>query len=180
MQSFLNWAKAWSCSQSEKQEAGVLERDYSFIRANKGYTGAEIYVLPFSNSRELENSCGFKARAYNQIMPRKTKKTAKKAVKKAKKPARKAVRKVSAKPAKAPKPIGAVTHFYGNIKVAVIKFSAPPKLGGEVHFKGATTDFKQALMSAQVDHEAVSKIPKGKLVGVKVRSKVRQGDKVYA
>lgn len=120
--------------------------------------------------------------SYNRGMPKKkaVKKKAKKAIKKAKKPVRRAVKK-AAKPkaAKALKPIGKVTHFYGNIKVAVVRFSAPPKFGKEVRFKGATTDFKQVIASAQVDHKPVSKIPKSKLVGIKVRSRVRQGDEIF-
>lgn len=116
-------------------------------------------------------------------MPKKkaVKKRVKKAAKKTKKPIRKPARKpAKPKAVKAPKPIGKVTHFYSNIKVAVVKFSAPPRLGKEVRFKGATTDFKQGIVSAQVDHKAVSKIPKNKLVGLKVRSRVRQGDKIFA
>jgi hypothetical protein len=115
-------------------------------------------------------------------MPKKTskkplrKKAAPKKSIKRPKAAKKPALKVS--PGKREKPIGSVTHFYGDIKVAVIKFVKPPKIGAEVRFKGATTDFKQAIASAQYEHEPLKTIPKGKQVGVKVKSRVRIGDKV--
>lgn len=92
---------------------------------------------------------------------------------------RKVARKVAKRPA-APKSIGKVTHFYGGIKVAVVKFSKTVKRGTEVTFKGATTDFKQKLDSMQYDHKSVASAPKGKQVGVKVKSRVREGDKIYS
>ena len=95
---------------------------------------------------------------------------AKKAVKKAAKPVKKTV---------APKPIGRVTHYYGGIKVAIIKFSKDIKRGTEVRFSGATTDFVQKLESMQYDHKEIAKAPKGKLVGAKAKKRVREGDKVY-
>lgn len=94
-----------------------------------------------------------------------------------KKVVKKPARKTAAK--KTPKPIGQITHFYGHIKVAVAKFSKPLKVGAEVRVKGATTDFKQVIASAQYEHEPLKIIPKGKLIGFKVNSRVRQGDKVY-
>jgi hypothetical protein len=120
-------------------------------------------------------------------MPKKSKKTTKKK-KVAKKPVKKAKKAKAAKrhkkakvvKSKTPKPIGRVKHFYGEIKVAVVKFSKPPKIGAEVRFNGATTDFRQVITSAQYDHKPLTKIPKGKQVGVKVRSRVRQGDAVFA
>lgn len=108
-------------------------------------------------------------------MKKKTKKMAKNKTKKAaKKSAKKAVKKV-----KAEKPIGAVTHFYTHIKVAVIKFKTSFKAGGEVHFRGATTDFKQKLASIQYDHKPVASAKKGQGVGVKVAKRVREGDLVF-
>jgi len=105
------------------------------------------------------------------------KKAKKKIVKKKtakKKPVKKAV-----KMGKEEKPIGVVTHFYTHIKVAVIKFKTAFKAGGEVHFKGATTDFKLKLASIQYDHEQVSVAKKGQGVGVKVAKRVREGDLVF-
>jgi len=79
---------------------------------------------------------------------------------------------------KGPKTIGVVTHFYGNLEVAIIKFKIPVKVGEEVHFKGATTDFTQKIKSMQYDHKEIKSGKKGQEVGIKVSDKVREGDEV--
>ncbi|OGY99821.1 MAG: hypothetical protein A2945_02390 [Candidatus Liptonbacteria bacterium RIFCSPLOWO2_01_FULL_52_25] len=85
-----------------------------------------------------------------------------------------------AKKPKAPKPIGAVTHFYGHLGVAIVKFSKPTAVGARLHFKGATTDFEDTVKSMQYDRASIETAPKGKEIGIKVKSKVREGDEVYA
>lgn len=99
-------------------------------------------------------------------------KAKKKAVKK--KPAAKARAKT-----KAAKPIGAVTHFYNEIGVAIVKFNKKIPAGMMLHFRGATTDFKEAAKSMQYDHKPVAAAPKGKQIGIKVKKRVREGDRVY-
>lgn len=98
--------------------------------------------------------------------------------KKTKKVSRKKVTRGAVKPA-AEKPIGKVTHFYGGIKVAVVKFNKKVSVGTSVRFEGATTNFSQKLSSVQYNHEALKVVPKGKSVGVKVAKRVREGDRVY-
>lgn len=78
------------------------------------------------------------------------------------------------------KPIGAVTHFYGGISVAIIKFAKAASVGDEIRFKGATTDFSQKIDSMQYDHKDVKEATKGQEVGIKVSDKVREGDEVFA
>jgi translation elongation factor EF-1alpha len=80
---------------------------------------------------------------------------------------------------KAEKPIGFVTHFYGGIGVAIVKFSVPVAIGTKLHFKGATTDFTDTVRSIQYDHQAIEEAKKGQEVGIKVKDKVREGDEVY-
>lgn len=100
-------------------------------------------------------------------------KTKKAKVKKAaKKPAAKAK-------AKEAKPIGAVTHYYGNIKVAIVKFKQAFSRGAKIHFRGATTDFEETVKSMQFDHKPIEKAKKGQQVGIKVGKKVREGDAIY-
>jgi putative protease len=77
------------------------------------------------------------------------------------------------------KPIGEVTHYYGNIKVAIIKFKKPFKIGDAIRIKGATTDFEQIVNSIQYNHEPIKIAKKNQQVGVKVKKKVREGDIVY-
>ncbi len=81
--------------------------------------------------------------------------------------------------AKEQKPVGIVTHYYGGIGVAIIKFSKPLKAGTTVQFKGATTNFTQPLDSMQYDHKEIVAAAKGKEVGVKVKERVREGDEVF-
>ena len=82
--------------------------------------------------------------------------------------------------AKAPKPIGVVTHYYSKLEVAIVKFSKAVSVGDEAHFKGATTDFKEPIRSMQFDHMPIEKAKKGQEVGIKVKDKVREGDEVFA
>ena len=80
---------------------------------------------------------------------------------------------------KAPKPIGKVAHYYNHFNVALVKFSVKVKAGTALWFKGATTDFKDTPKSMQFDHKPVAFAPAKKLIGVKVKKRVREGDLVY-
>ena len=76
--------------------------------------------------------------------------------------------------------IGEVVHFFSNIKVAVIKLSAPLSVGDTIHIVGGEdTDFEQPVKSMEVDHEKIDKAKKGAEVGLKVKKKVREGYKVF-
>ena len=77
------------------------------------------------------------------------------------------------------KPIGAVTHYYGNLEVAIVTFNKAVKSGTTLRFKGATTDFEETVKSMQYDHKPVETAKKGQQVGIKVAKKVREGDEVY-
>ena len=77
------------------------------------------------------------------------------------------------------KPIGEVVHYYGKLKVAVVKFNRKVEAGEKICFKGATTDFEQKIDSMELDHKEVDTAKKGKEVGMKVKKRVRQGDQVY-
>jgi hypothetical protein len=82
-------------------------------------------------------------------------------------------------PVKKNKPIGKVTHFYAHIKVAIIKFNTKVKTGTELYIKGSTTDFKETIKSMQYDHKPIAVAPKAKLIGIKFKKRVREGDLVY-
>lgn len=77
------------------------------------------------------------------------------------------------------KPVGEVTHYYGGLKVAIVKFTQEVQSGSAATFQGATTDFSQNLESMELDRKPVTKAPKGKEIGIKVKKKVREGDRVY-
>ena len=77
------------------------------------------------------------------------------------------------------KPIGEVTHYYGKIGVAVVKFFKAVKVGDEIQFKGAHTDFTQTINSMQFDHKSIEKAKKGDEVGMKVDEHIKEGDQVF-
>lgn len=86
---------------------------------------------------------------------------------------------LSKKVPRADKPVGEVTHYYGGLGVAIVKFNQDVTAGKNATFQGATTDFSQNLESMEADHKQVQTAPRGKEIGIKVKNKVREGDKVY-
>ncbi len=80
---------------------------------------------------------------------------------------------------KSAEPVGVVTHFYGDLSVAIVKFNKKIDAGSRLNFKGATTDFTETVKSMQFDHKPVEFAPQGKEIGIKVKKKVRDGDSVY-
>ena len=77
-------------------------------------------------------------------------------------------------------PIGEITHFFPHVKAGVIKLSRNTlSVGDTIYVKGHTTDFEQKIKSLQVNHKPIEKASKGHEVGLKVKGKVRHGDKVY-
>lgn len=75
--------------------------------------------------------------------------------------------------------IGKVTHYFGNIGVAVIDLSDKLESGDEIRFVGGETDFNQKVESMEFEHKKVDKAKKGDSIGLKVDQKVREGYKVY-
>ncbi|MEK7574232.1 MAG: hypothetical protein AAB514_01735 [Patescibacteria group bacterium] len=78
------------------------------------------------------------------------------------------------------KPIGKVTHYFGGISVAIVKFNRTVKVGETVKFKGASTDFEETIETMQFDHKDIKSAKKNQEVGIKVEEKTREGDKVYS
>ena len=122
-----------------------------------------------------------------------SKKRAKRVVKKAaKKVVRKAVKRkvtkkkvVKKKKALSPvkkikeKVIGIVTHYFPQVRAAVIKLKAPLAVGDTIKIKGHTTDFKEKVNSIQLDLVPIQAGKKGQEIGLLVKSRVRIGDSVY-
>ena len=129
------------------------------------------------------------------------KKTAKPARKKAARPVKRKVfkkipAKAKSKPAKkkapakkqsrmvkvalAALPTAEVTHYFPHVNAAVLKIKTGEiRIGDELLFKGHTTDFKQKVISMQIDHQPVMIAKKGDDFGVEVKSRVRAGDLVF-
>ncbi|MCX6759035.1 MAG: hypothetical protein NT012_00470 [Candidatus Nealsonbacteria bacterium] len=75
--------------------------------------------------------------------------------------------------------IGKVTHYFGQIGVAVIDFSDKFKVGETIRIIGGETDFTQQVESMETEHQKIKEAKKGDSIGLKVEQKVREGYKVY-
>ena len=110
-----------------------------------------------------------------KLLPKKLlrRNAAKKAPKKAKLRVAKAVKKPKEKI------IGVVTHYFPQVRAAVVKLKAPLSVGDKIKFKGHTTDFIQAITSMQIDRTPINSAKKGQEIGLLVDSRVRQHDVAY-
>ncbi len=75
--------------------------------------------------------------------------------------------------------VGRVNKFFGKVSVAAVDVTDSIKVGDELHFKGATTDFNLEIDSMEIDRNPIEEAKPGDLVGIKVPERVRPGDKVY-
>lgn len=80
---------------------------------------------------------------------------------------------------RAKKLAGKVSHYYSNIGVAIIELSATLRIGDEISIEGASTNVVQKVDSMQIEHASVAEAKKGESVGMKVTSRVREGDMVF-
>src|SRR3990167_2291646 len=110
---------------------------------------------------------------------KKSKKSVKKPKKSIKRPSKKGRKTTPKKVDKKieTKPIGKITHFYGCIGVAIIKFTKPVNVGDSIQIKGATTDFTQKISSMQFDHKEIETAKKGQEVGIKQKIECVKGTK---
>jgi putative protease len=138
-----------------------------------------------------------KAKSRRRKVPAKRPAIRRKVAKPARKPARKTpVRRAAPKAAKPkaakPKPaspperpapgerIGVVTHYYGNLLVAIVKLEAGTlRVGDTIHIRGHTSDFSQRVESLQVEHAAVNEVGPHDEFGIKVLQHAREHDVVY-
>ncbi len=77
------------------------------------------------------------------------------------------------------KEIGEVTNYYSNISVCAIMLSDTLSEGETVRFKGATTDFNQEIRSMELNRESIERGESGQEIAIKVKNRVREGDKVF-
>lgn len=106
-----------------------------------------------------------------------TKKIVKKVVKK------KIVKKVSSKVVLVKKiegkKVGVVTHWFGNINVAIFKLSASLNVGDKIKIVRNEVELDDIVNSMQMNHEAITSAKKGMEVGVKIKKEVHEGAEVY-
>jgi len=75
--------------------------------------------------------------------------------------------------------IGVVSHYYGNIAVAIIKLKGGLRVGDRIHIKGVHADFSQPVDSMQLNHRDIQEASKGAEVGIKVVRRAHENDRVY-
>jgi len=75
--------------------------------------------------------------------------------------------------------VGKVTHYFGNIGVAVIELSDTLKVGDDIRIVGGEADFTQNVESMEIEHQKVKEAKKGESIGLRVNQKTREGYKVY-
>jgi len=117
---------------------------------------------------------------------RPTKKTAKKKV--SRKPAKRTTSKKGKKKTKLTAKtvkqkgqlIGKVTHYFPHVNAAVLVVKKGPlKIGDTILIKGHTTHFEQQIESMQIDRTPITVAKKGEEIGLGVKGRVREHDKVY-
>ncbi len=76
--------------------------------------------------------------------------------------------------------VGEVFKYYAKPQVAAIRLTdGALKVGDEIQFQGATTDFSQAVESMEIERQQIEDARVGQEVGVLVKDRVRPGDLVY-
>ena len=75
--------------------------------------------------------------------------------------------------------VGRITHFYPKISVAIVELKASLNIGDKILIKGATTNFEQTVESMQIEHKNIERAEAGQIIGLKVKERVRENDKVY-
>ncbi|MCX6777151.1 MAG: translation elongation factor-like protein [Candidatus Micrarchaeota archaeon] len=75
--------------------------------------------------------------------------------------------------------VGKIAHFFGKIGVAVVDLSGELRNGDRIAIEGPGGVVEQVVDSMQINKEPVESAGRGESVGLKVDSKVREGDVVY-
>ena len=76
--------------------------------------------------------------------------------------------------------VGIIVKFFVKPGVAAIEVqSGSIKTGDTLKYKGHTTDFTETVTSMEIDNQKVEEARPGDLLGIKVKERVREGDKVY-
>jgi len=78
------------------------------------------------------------------------------------------------------KEIGAVTHYFPHVNVCVVNITnGKLQIGDKIRIVGHTTDLTEDVTSLEVDHKPVKEAKKKHQVGLLVKDRVREHDKVY-
>ena len=76
--------------------------------------------------------------------------------------------------------VAVIVKFFAKPSVAALEVTnGTIKKGDILRYKGHTTDFTEQISSMEIDNQVVDEVKVGDLVGVKVKERVRENDKVY-
>lgn len=76
--------------------------------------------------------------------------------------------------------VGEITHYFSKIQVCVIKMTQGEiRIGDTLRIVGPGRHFTQKVASLQIENSDVNAARKGDLVGMKIKTKVREGDRVF-
>ena len=76
--------------------------------------------------------------------------------------------------------VAVVVKFFAKPSVAALEItSGNIKKGDMLRYKGHTTDFQEEVTSMEIDNQTVDEAKVGDLIGLKVKERVREHDKVY-
>jgi len=77
------------------------------------------------------------------------------------------------------KEAGLITHYFTKIGVVIVELSDTLSVGDKILVQGSNTSFEQTVESMQIEHKNVSTAQKGQSIGLKLKQRAREGDKVY-
>jgi len=78
------------------------------------------------------------------------------------------------------KQVAVIVKFFAKPSVAALEVTSGSIVKGDLlRYKGHTTDFTEEITSMEVDNQAVDEAKVGDMIGVKVKERVRENDKVY-
>ena len=76
--------------------------------------------------------------------------------------------------------VGKVVKFFSKPSVAAVEItSGILRIGDSIRIKGHTTDLEETVASMQIEKESIEEAEPGFLVGIRVKDRVREGDKVF-
>jgi len=76
--------------------------------------------------------------------------------------------------------VGVVVKFFAKPSVAAIDVTKGSiKRGDTLMYKGHTTDFTEEVKSIEIDNQSVDEAKVGDMIGIQVKERVREKDKVY-
>jgi U32 family peptidase len=76
--------------------------------------------------------------------------------------------------------VAVIVKFFSKPSVAALQITnGIIKVGDVLRYKGHTTDFTEEVKTMEIDNQVVEEAKEGELVGIKVKERVRENDKVF-